>query len=526
MALRVLMLRKKLNDARKALDELRAQDNDFLTREAELAADIEAANTEEEQAAVEEACAAYETEKSEHADKVSELERKVAELEGQIAEIETEQEPVPAPEERKDESKMIETRDMNTMVARDDVKAYLGEVRSAIREKRALTNVGLTIPEVMLGMIRENIEGYSKLYKHVSVRRVGGQARQIIMGTVPEAIWTDCCANLNELTLAFNDLEMDCYKVGGYFAVCNANLEDSDVALATELVSALGQAIGLALDKAILYGRNAAGAMKMPQGIVSRLAQESQPDSYPATARAWVDLHTSNIKTISNATTGAALFAAIVTNFGAAKGKYSRGEKVFVMNETTYAYLMAQAMSINAAGAVVTGLNGTMPVLGGAIELLSFVPDYVIVGGYFDNYTLAERAGQAFATSEHVRFLQDQTVFKGTARYDGAPAIAEAFVAIGVNSTTPTATMTFGADDANDVKSIALNTSTLAITGTGTAQLIAITAPGTGAVTWASSASGKATVDSNGLVTGVTSGTTTITATANGLTASCVVTVS
>ena len=370
-------------------------------------------------------------------------------------------------------------------------------------------------------MIRENIEGYSKLYKHVSVRRVGGQARQIIMGTVPEAIWTDCCANLNELTLAFNDLEMDCYKVGGYFAVCNANLEDSDVALATELVSALGQAIGLALDKAILYGRNAAGAMKMPQGIVSRLAQESQPDSYPATA-----LHTSNIKTISNATTGAALFAAIVTNFGAAKGKYSRGEKVFVMNETTYAYLMAQAMSINAAGAVVTGLNGTMPVLGGAIELLSFVPDYVIIGGYFDNYTLAERAGQAFATSEHVRFLQDQTVFKGTARYDGAPAIAEAFVAIGVNSTSPNATMTFGADDANDVKSIALNTSTLAITGTASKQLIAITSPGTGTVTWASSASGKATVDSNGLVTGVTSGTTTITATANGLTASCVVTVS
>ena len=529
MALKVLMLRKKLNDARKALDELRAKDAEFETREAELAADIEAAQTEEEQTAVEEAVTGFDTEKAEHADKVSELERTVADLENEISGMEQEQETEPAkpaPVEERKENKNMDIRSIDNIVTRDDVKAYLGEVRAAIKEKRALTNVGLTIPEVMLGMIRENIEGYSKLYKHVNVRPVAGQARQLIMGTVPEAIWTDCCANLNELTLTFNDLEMDCYKVGGYFAVCNANLEDSDVALATELMTALGQAIGLALDKAILYGRNAAGAMKMPQGIVARLAQESQPAGYPATARPWADLHTSNIKTIANSVTGAALFAAIVTNFGAAKGKYSRGEKVFVMNETTYAYLMAQAMSINAAGAVVTGLNGTMPVLGGAIELLSFVPDYVIVGGYFDNYTLAERAGQAFATSEHVRFMQDQTVFKGTARYDGAPAIAEAFVAIGVNGTTPTATMTFGADDANDVKSIALNTATLAITGTGTAQLIAITAPGSGAVTWASSASGKATVDSNGLVTGVTSGTTTITATANGLTASCVVTVS
>ena len=90
-----------------------------------------------------------------------------------------------------------------------------------------------------------------------------------------------------------------------------------------------------------------------------------------------------------------------------------------------------------------------MPVIGGDIEVLSFLPDNVIIGGYFDLYTLAERAGTQFATSEHVCFLQDQTVFKGIARYDGAPAIAEAFVAIGIGGTTPNATMTFASDTAN-----------------------------------------------------------------------------
>ena len=83
------------------------------------------------------------------------------------------------------------------------------------------------------------------------------------------------------------------------------------------------------------------------------------------------------------------------------------------------------------------------------IEVLDFVPNNVIIGGYFDLYLLAERAGQKFATSEHVRFLQDQTVFKGTARYDGQPAIAEGFVAIGINGTTPNATMSFAPDTAN-----------------------------------------------------------------------------
>ena len=266
------------------------------------------------------------------------------------------------------------------------------------------------------------------------------------MGTIPEGVWTDCCANLNELSLTFNDAEVFCWKVGGFFAVCNAQLEDSDIDLASELLTAIGQAIGLALDKAILYGTGT----KMPLGIVTRLAQTSQPADYSATERTWVDLHTTNIKAINSASmTAAELMAAIVTDFGAAKGKYSRGEKVWVMNETTYTALMAKTIATTADGAIVAGVSDRMPVVGGVIEVLDFVPDNVIIGGYFDTYLLAERAGQKFATSEHVRFLADQTVFKGTARYDGKPVIAEAFVALGINNTTPNATMTFAPDTAN-----------------------------------------------------------------------------
>ena len=265
------------------------------------------------------------------------------------------------------------------------------------------------------------------------------------MGTIPEAVWTDCCANLNELNLAFNDVEVNCWKVGGYFAVCNANLEDSDIDLASELLTALGQAIGLALDKAILYGTGT----RMPLGVVTRLAQTAAPADYPATARPWVDLHTANIKSIAASVTGTALFAQIVIDSAAAKGKYSRGEKVWVMNETTYATVVAAGMAVDANGAIVAGVNGRMPLTGGIIEVLDFIPNNVIIGGYFDLYLLAERGGQKFATSEHVRFLQDQTVMKGTARYDGQPAIAEGFVAIGLNGVTPTASMTFAADAAN-----------------------------------------------------------------------------
>ena len=543
MALKVLLLRKQRENKQKELDALRAKDAEFETREADLTTAIDEVENDEQRAQVEQLVTEFETERTEHRNAVEALEAEIAQIDADMQAAEAEQStetpaanPAPEPEKERSKNTMnimnralkrMEYQEREALFARDEVKNYLSEVRACIKEKRALTNVGLTIPTVMLGLLRQNVEEYSKLYKHVRTMRINGEGRLLIQGGVPEAIWTECCANINELDIVFNDMAVDCFMVAGYFAVCNATAEDSDIDLLGALLDALGASIGRALDKAILFGRNTDANSNMPMGIVSRLVQTSQPAGYPATARAWVDLHTSNVKTISSGTTGKDLFAAILTNFGAAKGKYSRGEIVHVMNETTYTYLMAQAMNVDASGAIVSRVNGSMPVLGGVIEVLDFIPDYVMISGYFDLYLLAERAGAKFATSEHVRFLQNQTVMKGTARYDGGPIIAEAFVAIGVNSTTPDATtgITFGQDKANTVQSIALNTSTLAITGTASKQLIAITAPGSGPVTWASSASGKATVDTNGVVTGVTAGTTTITATANGLTASCVVTV-
>lgn len=463
MALRTLMLKKELDQKRKAYEELVSKDAEFEARNAELEQAIEEAETDEEKATVREAIDQYETEVAEHEQAKTDLDEEIRGLENSLDELEKAQaEPVdekvnePVKEERKENVNMetrkffgMSTQERDMFFAREDVQNYLSEVRTHIKEKRALTNVGLTIPEVMLGIIRENIIEYSKLYKHVNVRQLGGDGRLVVMGTIPEAVWTDCCANLNELDLAFNDVEVNCWKVGGYFAVCNANLEDSDIALASELLTAIGQAIGLALDKAILYGTGT----RMPLGAVTRLAQTSQPADYPATARPWADLHTTNMIALGSGLSGAALISAIVTAFGKAKGKYSRGEKVFVMNETTYTAIAAATVSVNAEGAIVTGVLDRMPVVGGIIEVLDFVPDNVIIGGYFDLYLLAERAGTQFATSEHVKFLADQTVMKGTARYDGQPAIAEGFVAMALGTTKPTADMTFAPDTANPEES-------------------------------------------------------------------------
>ena len=479
MALKALMLKRQIDLKQKVLADLLKTETELEERESNLAKAIEEATTEEETKAVEAEIDIFNSDKDKFEADKAEVEKEIEALKADLAEEEKEQEtePVAGPEEkpveqaeRKVHIEMnkrnffanMDEQTRSAIFAQDDVKEWLGEYRSAMKQKRAITNVGLTIPTVMLGVLRQNIEGYSKLLKHVNLRRVDGEGRMLVVGNVPEAIWTECCANLNELSLTFNDVSVSCWKISGFYAVCVANYEDSDIDLANEILSALGQAIGLGVDKAILFGGNSYTVgegndavtvtnTNMPLGIVTRLAQTSQPSGYSATERAWEDLHTSNIQTISAAnTTGIKLFQNIVTILGNVSAKYAREGLTWVMNQKTFTKLQVEAMSINAAGAIVSGMGNTMPIVGGALEILDFMPDNVMVVGYFEDYLMAERAGAKFAESQHVRFLNDQIVFKGTARYDGKPVIAEAFAAIGIAGTTVSAgAVTFAQDTAN-----------------------------------------------------------------------------
>lgn len=471
MALKQLILTKRIEEKRNSLAALTAKHNELAQRRAaidqcgeELTAAVEEITEEtgaEDQAAVmaevdahvqaDEALTAEET--ANDAERQA-IEQEISDMEAELEALNQRAAGTPSRHEDKKEMKTMETRKLFNMsiqerdafFAREDVRGFVTRVRELAGQNHAVTGAELAIPEVILGLLRENVLNYSKLYRHVNVVYVNGSARQLIMGTVPEAVWTEMCATLNELNLTFNQVEVDGYKVGGYVAVCNAMLQDSNIALGSEIITALTQAIGLALDKAILYGTGT----KMPLGIVTRLTQTTAPSDQPVNARPWADLSKTNVISVATGEEGIALFKAIMQATGAAKGKYSRGNKFWVVNEATYTKLVSESLTINAAGAITAGVNGNMPVIGGAVEVLPFVPDNIIIGGYGDLYLLAERAGATVAMSEHARFLQDQTVYKATARYDGLPVIPEGFVAIGLEGATPSATaVTFAADTAN-----------------------------------------------------------------------------
>lgn len=472
MALKAIMLRNRIDKKMSELEELRKKDEEFLNREAELETAINEAVTEEEQQVVSEQIDAFDTEKTEHEKAKTRLQGEIDDLEAQLAE--TEKEPPAEPvrevkvkkEERKEmmvnreirslpmnvrafDSLPVETR--NQIVEREDVKEFLERMRSMKGNTRAIQGGELEIPVVFLELISENMYRYSKLLNRVRVRNVPGEARQTIAGTVPEAVWTEMCGAINELTFVFNQITLDGYKVAGYVPVCNSLLEDtvSNLDLASWIVEMLSESIGLAEDKAILYGKGSAS--HMPLGIVTRLAQDSQPDGYPANAPAWVDYSDTNIKKINGTSlTGAEFWAQLAMAAGNTFTRYNRGEQFWAMNSKTYATLKSKLITFTATGDIVANLFGTLPVINGNIDILEFMPDGDIVGGYGDLYLWADRRAMTIDSSEHVQFIQDNTVFRGKARADGAPIIPGAFVAININNAEVTTAMDFAADTAND----------------------------------------------------------------------------
>jgi len=458
--LRALKLRAELAQKRKDAETLKEKLTGFKTRKQELERSLEECESDEDLKLVKESVEALEKEMDEEdaETKLGNIEQEIEGIERELDEIEkASRETKPKDIEQRSEAKegrnkmtgilgTLDREQRREMMNREDVQTFLTKVREMKGQSRAVSGVELTIPTIMLELLRDNLHKYSKLITKVRLKPVKGKARQNILGVIPEAVWTEMLGKINELSFEINQVEVDGYAVAGYIVIANSYLEDSDENLAAEILEMIAQSIGLALDKAIVYGKGT----KMPLGFITRLAQATEPTNYPAIAPEWEDLHTSNLKKFASASlTAEKFFETLITNLGSAKANYSNGEKVWLMNSTTRIAILAKAINFNAAGALAAGMNNAMPIIGGEIIELEFIPDGEILGGYLNLYLLAEREGAKLTSSEHVRFFENQTAYKGVARYDGMPVVANGFVGVNIENKEVTTTTDFAEDKAN-----------------------------------------------------------------------------
>src|SRR5690625_5286775 len=261
----------------------------FATREKELREALEQAETEEDIELVNESIEELENESKEFNEKEESKKKLEEELEELEVELEELNEEAPKNTDLQRSTKRTkENLGGDTRMAHNkyetrsqilerlnqtEVREFYTKVAEASRNKRALTDTEIIIPEQVINMIQQRLGDYSTLYKEVTVQQLSGTARVIMDGAIPEAIWTEMCDPVEELATSFSQTELDGFKVGGFIPVCNAVLEDSMINLANFVEQRLAMAIAKSLDKAILIGEGA--SQKQPEGIIPAIADES-----------------------------------------------------------------------------------------------------------------------------------------------------------------------------------------------------------------------------------------------------------
>lgn len=421
MALKLLKLRKKLELRQTSWKDFLSKDEAFKTRSDELKQAIEEAETDEDLKLVEDELDQHEKDLADHETAKTDLENEIRQLETELSEIENKepqqqrsaQQATPAP---------VQTRSQNTFsegagnmkygkaqqraaimatLHQPEVREFYEQVRNAVMNKRTLSGLDLVIPTTVLDRIQPLIGQFSKLYDEVEVITLTGDARAIVDGGIPEAIWTEMTDAVQELSGKFEKVEIDGYKVGGFIPVANSILEDSLIELAAYLESRIARSIGKALDKAILIGTGAAD--KQPEGIIPAI-------------------------TAGKKTSTAKLGTLLANLADVDAGEEDEEEVIAVMTRKTYyKHIMPQTVVNTADGRQVVGSVTNPNMAGLRIKLVPYMPADAVLFGAFKKYMLGERKGVVVTSSTDVRFIEDQTVFKGTARYDGKPAKKESF---------------------------------------------------------------------------------------------------
>ena len=272
MALRQLILNKKIQERSAKITALRADEKELKDEEVELEKALDEAETDEEVKVVEDSADELEKKIKEKSDEITKLEDEKAELETELAKIEDEQ---PDNEEKEDGekrkmAKKVKTRNNDVMTIREslqieNVRSFYQNIANAMVEKRSLTGAEKVVPTEVIDRIESKLGDYSTLIGEVTVEKIGGTGRAVIAGDIPEAIWFEVGKKaLEELEDKLDGVELDGFGLGGYVAVPNIIIENSLINLASHVEDRLAKAIAKALDKAILKGTGT----KQPTGVV------------------------------------------------------------------------------------------------------------------------------------------------------------------------------------------------------------------------------------------------------------------
>lgn len=433
MALKQLKLGVELKQRKNQLAELMAKQSDFKSRAEQLSKSLEEAETEEDMKTVQTAIDELEKEETE-----ADVEKGIADVNAEITRIESELADL---DERMNGNQQTENKhaergakkmDMTVnrfhtrkliesgeYYERKEVKEFYENLKNI--KQRAISGEGLTIPQIIVNRIFDIMGDYCTIYPLVDQIRVSGTARILLDTDTTPATWIEQTGTIpNGDVGTITNVDFDGFKVGKLVFVDNAILQDSIINVDDYVTKKIARALALALDLAILKGKGSTA--KEPVGIIPSLKTDHKVD---VSSGKLVDI----VKNISLIDTGAD----------------SVGEIVAVMKRSTYYNrFLEYTINVDSNGNVVGKLpNLSQPdLLGLRVVFNNNMDDNAVLFGDFSKYTIVERETINIASSEHVKFAEDQTAFRGKGRFDGKPVNKDAFVLVTISDAAKDVTET------------------------------------------------------------------------------------
>ena len=427
--LKQIKLRNAKSKKQTRLNQLREANKSFLQRRAELEAATEEAQSEEDTAAIDEQITQLENDMKAMSDdidaEIATLESEIADIENQINEINDNAgggQPNPNTDTTGGNRGMPEV--MNRSQVRELVRTgeyyrnkEVVDFYNNLKNIRAITGEGLTIPNIVINRIMDIVGDYSTVYPLVDRIQSSGTARILIDADTTPASWLEQSGAVSQGDVGtITSIDFDGYKLGKATLIDEYIIQDSIINVDAYVVKKLAKSIAMGLDKSILSG--AGSASKQPEGIITKL---------PTT-------HKITIKDPANVIALAKPLAKIDT------GEDATGEIVAVMHRQTYYNRILDILALNLNG----GMVGAIPAFsepninGLRVVFNNFMEHDKILYGDFSKYTLVEREAMTIESDKSVKFLDDQVAYKGRGRFDGKPTKPSAFVLATLSFTTTT----------------------------------------------------------------------------------------
>ncbi|WP_130807653.1 phage major capsid protein [Senegalia massiliensis] len=216
--LKQLMLSKKIEQARKVLNEYTEEETKIKTRSEELEKSIEEAETEEEINAVDEETEKLEKEKEELQEKKNKLEGEIKELEGELDQLNSKE-----PENKK------RNRGVDDMEIREGIKRY---VQSKGQDRAGFTSVegGALIPEELLkpkDALEDELD-LTKIIGEVTVHSGSGKYPVIKKSGSKMASVAELSKNPELAKPVITEVPYDIETYRGYIPVSQEVIDDAD----------------------------------------------------------------------------------------------------------------------------------------------------------------------------------------------------------------------------------------------------------------------------------------------------------